>query len=154
MHKDFWGWSLESVGKAKVDTKYVLEYIDDPKIADKLEQTGDYELFTKREFDDISKAITAYMTRYMKEDCVIVHLWETVLINGEMVLEQMIEPTGDFKHCMRHAVDDEMRHRVASAERRAEDLERSNDLYAGFIKAMGKQFENMFNEFCKRETEG
>lgn len=154
MHKDFWGWSLESVGKAKVDTKYVLEYIDDPKIADKLERTGDYELFTKREFDDISKAITAYMTRYMKEDCVIVNLWETVLINGEMVLEQMIEPTGDFKHCMRHAVDDEMRHRVASAERRAEDLERSNDLYAGFIKAMGKQFENMFNEFCKRETEG
>lgn len=154
MHKDFWGWSLESVGKAKVDTKYVLEYIDDPKIADKLEQTGDYELFTKREFDDISKAITAYMTRYMKEDCVIVHLWETVLINGEMVLEQMIEPTGDFKYWMRCAVDDEMRRRVASAERRAEDLERSNNLYAGFIKAMGKQFENMFNEFCKRETEG
>ena len=154
MHKDFWGWSLENVGKARVDTKYVLEYIDDPKIADKLEQIGDAGLFTKRKFDDISKAITAYMTRYIKEDCVIVHLWETVLINGEMVLEQMIEPTGDFKHWMRHAVDDEMRHRVASAERRAEDLERSNALYAGFIKAMGKQLENMFNEFCKREIEG
>lgn len=55
----------------------------------------------------------------------------------------MIEPTGDFKYWMRCAVDDEMRRRVASAERRAEDLERSNDLYAGFIKAMGKQFENM-----------
>ena len=76
------------------------------------------------------------------------------MINGEMVLEQMIEPTGDFKYWMRYAVDDEMRRRVASAERRVEDLERSNGLYAGFIKAMGKQFENMFNEFCKRGTEG
>lgn len=149
MHKDFYGWSLESVGKAKVDTKYSLEYIDDPKIADELERTGDSDLFKKKSFDDISKAIVSYMTHYMKEDCIIVHLWETIFVNGEMVLEQIIEPTGDFRYWMRYAVNNDMRSRLHDAERRMEEAEKSNELMSGFIKRMGKQFEEMFNQYVK-----
>lgn len=32
MFKDFIGWSLESIGKATVETKYTVEYITDGKI--------------------------------------------------------------------------------------------------------------------------
>lgn len=31
MHKDFWGWSLENVGKGTVETKYLIESITDEK---------------------------------------------------------------------------------------------------------------------------
>ena len=45
MFKDFIGWSLESTGKATVETKYTVEYITDGKIADELERTGDSSLY-------------------------------------------------------------------------------------------------------------
>lgn len=32
MYEDFIGWSLESVDKGKVDTKYLIEYINDKKL--------------------------------------------------------------------------------------------------------------------------
>jgi len=32
MYKDFWGWSLENINAGTVETKYIVEYINDDKV--------------------------------------------------------------------------------------------------------------------------
>lgn len=76
MFKDFIGWSLESTGKATVETKYTVEYITDGKIADELERTGDSSLYTTKEFANVSEAMTFYFRWFIDDSCIIVHLWE------------------------------------------------------------------------------
>lgn len=105
MFKDFIGWSLESIGKATVETKYTVEYITDGKIADELERTGDSSLYTTKEFANVSEAMTFYFRWFIDDSCIIVHLWEQIYINDEMVLEQTIELTGKFKYLMQSVVD-------------------------------------------------
>ena len=88
----------------------------------------------------------------MNENCYDLKMWEQIYVNGEMVLEQMIEPKSTCKSVMRHSIDREMKDRMNKAESKVEELERSNTLANGFIKAMGKQFEEAFKEYCKNET--
>lgn len=84
----------------------------------------------------------------MSENCYDLKMWEQIYVNGEMVLKQMIEPKSTCKSVMRHSIDREMKDRMKQAERKAEELEHSNELYKGFLKVMGKQFEEMFKEYC------
>ena len=149
MFKDFIGWSLESIGKATVETKYTVEYITDGKIADELERTGDSSLYTTKEFDNVSDAITFYFRWFIDDTCIIVHLWEQIYINNEMVLEQMIEPSGNFKYLMQSVIDDGMKRDLHKAETNNSELRKSNELYSDFIKALGAQYMEMFKEFCK-----
>lgn len=153
MHKNFLGWSLESVGKGTVETKYTVEYIDDSKIADELDRTGDPALFTIRAFDNVAEALTYYLRWFVDDSCIIVHLWEQVYVNGEMVLEQMVEPTGYAKNAMRNVIDKEMENRMNTAERESSELRESNELYRKFIKKFGKQTEEMFAEFVRETKE-
>lgn len=151
MHKDFWGWSLEDEGKGTVETKYLIESIIDEKTWSKFLKTEDINLYTKKEYDSIENALEYYLCWYVNENCYDLKMWEQIYVNGEMVLEQMIEPKSTCKSVMRHSIDREMKDRMNKAESKVEELERSNTLANGFIKAMGKQFEEAFKEYCKNE---
>lgn len=85
--------------------------------------------------------------------CIIVHLWEQIYINDEMVLEQMIEPTGNFKYLMQSVIDDGMKKDLHKAEINNDELKKSNRLYSDFIKALGTQYAEMFKEFCNKEAQ-
>ena len=152
MYEGFYGWSLESVGKGTVRTEYVVEYITDPKIADELERTGDPELFARREFDNVSKALAFYLRWFVDEKCIIVRLWENVFVNDEQVLEQMIEPAGYTQYFMRKVVNREMTTRMNMAEHECRQLRRSTELYEKFVESLGEKYEDMFKEFCKQEA--
>ena len=152
MHKDFWGWSLENVGKGTVETKYVIESITDDKTWNKFLKTEDLDLYTKKEYDNIENAMEYYLCWYVSENCYDIKLWEQIFVDGEMVLEQMIVPNSTCKSVMRRSIDRGMKDRMEQAESKVEELERSNTLANGFIKAMGKQFEEAFKEYCKNET--
>lgn len=151
MHKNFYGWSLESVHEGTVDTKYTVEYINDSKIADELERSGDPALYNKREFDNADEAFTYYLRWYMDDTCIILNLWETIYVNNEMVLEQRIEPVGYTKNVMREIVSKEMKMRMGTAEEEAERLKTSNELYKKFIDKFNAK--EMFKEFVKQEME-
>ena len=82
MFKDFIWWSLENVGKGTVETKYTVEYINDKKTWDEMnymsEHYGEFDpelrqepwdFYDKREYDDISEALTFYLTWYVNENC-------------------------------------------------------------------------------------
>lgn len=152
MHKDFWGWSLENIGKGTVETKYIIESITDEKTWNKFLKTEDLDLYTKKEYDNIENALEYYLTWYVNENCYDIKLLEQIFVNGEMVLEQMIVPNSTCKSVMMQSIDREMKDRMKRAESKVEELERSNTLANGFIKAMGKQFEEAFKEYCKNET--
>lgn len=152
MHKDFWGWSLENVGKGTVETKYIIESITDDKTWNKFLKTEDLDLYTKKEYDNIENAMEYYLCWYVNENCYDIKLLEQIFVNGEMVLEQMIVPNSTCKSVMMRSIDREMKDRMNKAESKVEELERSNTLANGFIKAMGKQFEEAFKEYCKNET--
>ena len=150
MHKDFWGWSLENTGKGTVETKYIIESITDEKTWNKFLKTEDIDLYTKREYDNIENALEYYLCWYVNENCYDLKMWEQIYVNGEMILEQMIEPKSTCKSVMRQSVDREMKDRMNKAERITEELKHSNELYKGFIEAMGKQFEEAFKEYVKQ----
>lgn len=152
MHKDFWGWSLENIGKGTVETKYLIESITDEKTWNKFLKTEDLDLYTKKEYDNIENAMEYYLCWYVNENCYDIKLLEQIFVNGEMVLEQMIVPNSTCKSVMMRSIDREMKDRMNKAESKVEELERSNTLANGFIKAMGKQFEEAFKEYCKNET--
>ena len=152
MYKDFIGWSLENIGKGTVETKYTVEYINDKKTWDKFLRTEDIELFSKREYDNIAEALTFYLIWYVNENCFYIQLWEQIYVNGEMVLEEMIEPEGSTKYHLRNSIDREMRDRVYKSEMKLTEIEKENALYKGFLKRMGTQFEDLFYEYVKMEA--
>ena len=115
-------------------------------------KTEDLELYTKREYDNIENALEYYLCWYVNENCYDLKMWEQIFVNGEMILEQMIEPKSTCKSVMRRSIDREMKDRMEQAESKAEELERSNTLMRGFIKAMGKQFEEAFKGYCEIES--
>ena len=151
MHKNFWGWSLESISKGKVDTKYTVEMTDDSKVADELERTGDSDVLHKKEFDDVSKALEYYLRWFFDPKTVICKLWEQVYVNDELVLEQMVEPNGNTLWTLRGVIDNNTKKELMETQQNLEYMERNKDLYEKFIKCLGGQYEDMFKEFCKRE---
>lgn len=163
MHKDFYGWSLENVGKGTVETKYTVEYINDKKTWDKMCYTVEHyceidprkepwEFYSKREYDNIAEALRFYMVGYVSEKFYDIKLWEEIYVNGEMVLEQMIEPECTTQCCMRESLNMEMENRMRNAEKMSVELKKENELYKGFLKRMGTQFEDLFYEYVKMET--
>lgn len=151
MHKNFCGWSLESVHEGTVDTKYTVEYINDSTIADELERTGDPALYRKREFNNADEAFAYYLRWYIDDTCIILNLWEQIYVNDKMVLEQRIEPAGYAKNVMREILNKEMKVRMENAEEKTERLKTSNELYKKFIDKFNAK--EMFKEFTKQETE-
>ncbi len=151
MHKDFWGWSLENINVGTVETKYEIEYINDNKTWEKFCKTEDIGLYNKREYDNISEAISFYLTWFISDECYDIKLWEQIFINGEMVLEQMIEPENTLMYYLRMQVNRDMANEMYSAENRERELGKENNLLMDFIKYT-KQ-ENMLNEFMKMKTE-
>lgn len=147
MYKDFIGWSLENVGKGTVETKYIIEYVNDKKVWNRFLRTEDIELFSKREYDNIAEALTFYLTWYVNENCFYIQLWEQIYVNGEMILEEMIEPKGSMKYHLRNSINREMNDRIGRAELKADEIEKANELYRAFIKMLGQRFEDMFYEF-------
>ena len=53
---------------------------------------------------------------------------------------------------MRDRIDREMRTDLRKFTIENEQLHKSNELMDGFIKAMGKQFQEMFKDYCEREA--
>lgn len=166
MHKDFYGWSLENIGKGTVETKYTVEYINDKKTWDKMNYESDHyceidpevrkepwEFYNKREYDNIAEALRFYMTWYVNENCFDIKLFEEIYVNGELVLEQMIEPESTTQCHMRESINMEMENRMRNAEREAVSYKQANDLYKGFLNYLGERYENMFTEYMKMEAE-
>lgn len=163
MYKDFIGWAREP---DKTETKYIIEYIADDKTWNKFCHAAEnYRLMpngqrewedfcTKKEFDNIEDALTFYMAIFVDygfKYCV--KMWQQIYVDGEMILEEWVEPKGHVVNSMRQRINREMITDLRKFAVENEQLHKSNELMNSFIKAMGKQFQDMFKEYCEREAE-
>lgn len=150
MYKGFYGWSLENIKSGTVETKYTVEYINDTKTWERFEKTEDIDLYSKRKYDNISEAITFYLTWFVSDKCYDIKLWEQVYVNGEMVLEQSIEPESTLKYSLRIQVDRDMADRMYEDERKIVELEKENSLLMDFIKYTKQR--NLFEQFMEMKA--
>ena len=77
-----------------------------------------------------------------------------IFMDDEMIYEEYVEPHCTTRSEMRRIIDRDTYDRLRTYERTTEELEKANNLYKGFIKAMGKQFEEMFDKYVKQEGRG
>lgn len=161
MYKNFIGYAKEL---EKTETKYVIEYIGDDTTWNKFCHTSEnynvipnsqreWEDFcTTKEFDNIEEAFTFYMSVFIDygfKYCV--KMWQQIYFDGEMILEEWIEPKVCVVNLMRMRIDKEMQEDLRKFELENERLNDENTLMSGFIKAMGKQFQEMFIDYCKKK---
>lgn len=162
MYKGFIGFAKEP---DKMETKYIIEYIADDKTWNKFchavenyclmpKSEREWEDFcTTKEFDNVEDALTFYMIIFVDYGFkYLIKMWQQIYVNGEMILEEWIEPKGHVVNLMRERIDREMKTDLRKYEIENEQLHKSNDLMNGFIKAMGKQFQDMFKEYSEREA--
>ena len=146
MYKDFFGYAKEP---DKTKTKYIVESIRDEKTWDEFIRTEDLDLYEKRTYDNIADALTFYLTWFVSDDCYDIKMWQQIIIDEEVILEEFIEPKGNTVNNIRDQIDRDMKRRLYNLERENEEIKRTNEIMNNFIKAIGT--EGMFKNFCKRE---
>ena len=138
---------------------YHIEIINDKKTWEKfLKVTENYkkyriepvELYTNKDFDTFEKALEYYMVWYVSDKCYDIKMWEQIYMDNEIIYEEYVEPHCTTRSEMRRIIDRDTYDRLKYYERKTEDLENENNQYKGFIKLMGKQFEDMFYEYANR----
>ena len=145
-----------------LQVSYQIEIINDTKTWDKFLKAmeslkapyGDapWELYTKRNFDSFEEALQYYMVWYVNDSCYDIKMYEQIFMDGEMVYEEYCEPCSTTRSEMRRALTSDTYNRLQNCNRQIEELQRSNNLMSGFIKRMGKKFEDLFLQYAK-ETE-
>lgn len=136
MFKGFYGYE-----KGNVETRYNVEFIDDPKTWEQFQKSQKvgsdiepWEVFKKKEFDNVSEAITFYMLKYMHDSTYHIAMWEQVFYNGEMVLENPIEPENTFTYRMRMTINSDIEKENMRLSESNEALIKELELYQKFLK--------------------
>ena len=136
MHKNFYGYQ-----KGNVETRYEIEFIDDPKTWEqflKSQKCGStiepWEVFKKKKFDNISEAISFYMLKYMINSTYLIAMWEQIFYNGEMILENPIEPENTFAYRMRTIINSDLEKENMRLSESNEALIKELELYQKFLK--------------------
>ena len=136
MHKNFYGYE-----KGNVETRYNVEFIDDPetwkqfqKAQERSSTIDPWEVFKKKDFDNISEAISFYMLKYMINSTYLIAMWEQIFYNGEMILENPIEPENTFAYRMRTIINSDLEKENMRLFDNNAELINELDLYKEFIK--------------------
>ena len=148
MYKNFIGFTKDP---DKTETKYEIELIRDKNTWEKFLKTEDLDLYERKVVDNISDALTFYLTWFISDKCYDIKMWQQLIIDGEIIFEEFIEPTGYIINSIREQIDRDMKQRLHNLERENTELKKGNDIMNKFIKALGSQYEDMFKDFCRRE---
>ena len=151
------------MNKSNLRINYHIEIINDAKTWDKFVKATEslnaphsdapWELYTNRDFDSFEKALEYYMVWYVSNQCYDIKMWEQIFMDDEMIYEEYVEPHCTTRSEMRRIIDRDTYDRLRAYERTTEELEKANNLYKGFIKAMGERVEKMFDDYVKQEAE-
>ena len=136
MHKNFYGYE-----NGNVKTHYEIEFIDDPKTWEQFQKAQErsstiepWEVFKKKNFDNISEAISFYMLKYMHDSTYHIAMWEQIFYNGEMILENPIEPENTFAYRMRTIINSDLEKENMRLFKNNEALINELELYQKFLK--------------------
>ncbi len=115
-----------------IRTKYEIEFTRDQKIIDRMDKSNfDFSELNKLEFDYLEDAINTYNLLYYDESVLHVMLFEQILLNNEIVLEQSKDMTA-YNILPRH-----IQNRIEQTEQTKEYLQSENNLYKNYLDKFG-----------------
>lgn len=136
MFNGFYGYE-----KGDVETRYNVEFIDDQKTWKRFlesQKVGSaiepWEVFKKKDFDNISEAISFYTLKYMLESTYHIAMWEQIFYNGEMILENPIELESSFACSMKTNINSSLEKENTRLSDNNEALVKELELYQDFLK--------------------
>lgn len=115
-----------------IKTLYEIEYTTDKKVYDSMDKADfDFNTLSKKQFDFLEDAVSFWNSLYYREDVLHVMLWEKILLDGEIILEQckdMVVPT---------VLDTISKQRVKQAEVNMELYKAENEKMKSFLAKHG-----------------
>ena len=146
-------------GNKALDTRYILEYIDNQKDlayvnSGRFDKGEPWKRYKKKEYSSLDEAMSHYILYLFNPQIYDVRLFEEILIDGETVREAYIEPVPTFEWSLKEILNQDLNR----ANKKIDDLEKSNNISQGFIdfltKKYGESVKEMYREYVKeREDE-
>lgn len=126
-----------------IKTHYYIEYTRNQKVFDIMDTAEfDFSMLDRRDFDYLEDAVSFWNRLYYDESILHVMLFEEIILDGEIILEQckdMIVPS---------VLDKISAQRVRQAEMEREAYKKENDLFKKLLEKY-----NIDIKRIKRETE-
>lgn len=115
-----------------IKTLYEVEYTTSKNVYDSMDKADfDFNTLSKKQFDFLEDAVSFWNSLYYREDVLHVMLWEKILLDGEIVLEQckdMVVPT---------VLDTISKQRVKQAETNMELYKAENEKLKRYLAKFG-----------------
>lgn len=128
-----------------IKTKYTIEFTRDQKIFDMMDTAKfKFDMLNKLEYDYLQDAINDYNKLYYDDTVLHVMLFEQIILNDEIILEQCKDMTGTS------ILPQDVQKRVNRIEEDNKILTNELNLYNEFIKKY--KAEKIFQEFKKEVT--
>lgn len=125
MNKGFYSYVKENTN---VKTHYTIEFTRDQKVVDLIDTTKfEFSMLSKKEFDFLEDAINSYNVLYYDESVLHVMLFEQVILNDEIILEQAKDMTAIS------ILSQETKKQIDRVETINEALKEENELYKTYL---------------------
>jgi hypothetical protein len=125
-----------------IKTKYQIEFTRNQKIFNIMDTSKfTFDMLDKIEFDYLQDAINTYNVLYYDESILHVMLFEQIILNDEVILEQCKDMQA------KSILPSVVQNKVNRIERENEELTKENEQMKGFIKKY--KAEKIFEEFIK-----
>lgn len=136
--RGFYGYRDKS---KDIKTHYYIEYTRDQKVFDIMDTAEfDFSMLDRRDFDYLEDAISFWNRLYYDESILHVMLFEEIILDGEIILEQckdMIVPS---------VLDKISAQRVRQAEMEREAYKKENDLFKKFLEKYNIDMKRIIRE--------
>ena len=133
-------YSYKDVNK-DIKTHYYIEYTCDQKVFNIIDTANfDFSMLARRDFDYLEDAISFWNHLYYDESVLYVMLFEEIILNGEIILEQckdMIVPS---------VLDKISAQIVKQAEMEREAYKKENDLFRKFLEKYNIDMKRVIRE--------
>lgn len=128
-----------------IKTKYTIEFTRDQKIFDMMDSSKfTFDMLNKLEYDYLQDAISAYNKLYYDDSVLHVMLFEQIILDDEIILEQCKDMIGNS------ILPQDVQKRVNRFEEDNKILSDELNLYNEFIKKY--KAEKLFQEFKQEVT--
>lgn len=124
-----------------IKTHYYIEYTRDQKVFDIMDTAEfDFNMLDRQDFDFLEDAVSFWNHLYYDESILHVMLFEKIILDGEIVLEQykdMVVPS---------VLDKISAQRVRQSEMEREVYKKENDLFKKFIEKYNIDMKRVIKE--------
>lgn len=126
MNKGFYSYVKENTN---IKTHYYIEFTREQKVVDLMDTTKfNFDMLSKKDFDFLEDAINSYNVLYYDESVLHIMLFEQVILNDEVILEQAKDMTAY------NILPQKINQEIERIQRSNEALKEENKIYKTYLK--------------------